>query len=491
LHQIQRGVRVVERARLESVYTGNGIAGSNPALSAPEKPLNAQFKGFFMKNEFLPTLPPTVEMTDPVKIFPYNRAVLKVPKNAAGKPDLSKKWYVEFWVWSEIEGKKVRVRREWDINQKMTVKAREEYGNKKADQVNRLLEKGLTIKADQKEDKEKQVTSQKAIHRNTLTIKAAIDRYIKLQTGSLSENTLSGYVTLYNTLVPWLEDKGLENILLVNFKGDMVEDFFNYLKLERKVITGKPDQKKEKIGVSNKTFNNYHTSLNAVINHFIRTKGIIKKKKNPLKSISKKNAESGKHIPFSQDQITKIQELAIKKDDFQFLIYIKFLYYTFGRPGKEVRLLQVKDLWTNTIFLPATRTKRGRGRHVSIPPALEEIIKEYKLRDYPKNYFLFSHSGSPGPEPVGVNYFYNKQRSMLDELGFTDQEYTLYGYKHTGNINLYLATNDIMAVFEQNGHSSLDQTRNYMRDLGMLRNENVYNKFPEFAGNVDKIKPSH
>ena len=31
---LRRGVRVVEGARLESVYTGNGIAGSNPALSA-------------------------------------------------------------------------------------------------------------------------------------------------------------------------------------------------------------------------------------------------------------------------------------------------------------------------------------------------------------------------------------------------------------------------------------------------------------------------
>jgi hypothetical protein len=30
----RRGVRVVEGARLESVYTGNCIAGSNPALSA-------------------------------------------------------------------------------------------------------------------------------------------------------------------------------------------------------------------------------------------------------------------------------------------------------------------------------------------------------------------------------------------------------------------------------------------------------------------------
>lgn len=30
----RRGVRVVEGARLESVYTRKGIAGSNPALSA-------------------------------------------------------------------------------------------------------------------------------------------------------------------------------------------------------------------------------------------------------------------------------------------------------------------------------------------------------------------------------------------------------------------------------------------------------------------------
>ena len=39
----RRGVRVVEGARLESVYTGNCIAGSNPALSAktPENQRNA------------------------------------------------------------------------------------------------------------------------------------------------------------------------------------------------------------------------------------------------------------------------------------------------------------------------------------------------------------------------------------------------------------------------------------------------------------------
>jgi negative regulator of sigma E activity len=37
VHILRRGGRVVEGARLESVYTGNRIAGSNPALSASSK----------------------------------------------------------------------------------------------------------------------------------------------------------------------------------------------------------------------------------------------------------------------------------------------------------------------------------------------------------------------------------------------------------------------------------------------------------------------
>ena len=37
IESIRRGVRVVEGARLESVYTRKGIAGSNPALSAQIK----------------------------------------------------------------------------------------------------------------------------------------------------------------------------------------------------------------------------------------------------------------------------------------------------------------------------------------------------------------------------------------------------------------------------------------------------------------------
>ncbi len=44
----RRGVRVVEGARLESVYTGNCIAGSNPALSADYK---SRFQSGFYRSK--------------------------------------------------------------------------------------------------------------------------------------------------------------------------------------------------------------------------------------------------------------------------------------------------------------------------------------------------------------------------------------------------------------------------------------------------------
>jgi hypothetical protein len=71
---------------------------------------------------------------------------------------------------------------------------------------------------------------------------------------------------------------------------------------------------------------------------------------------------------------------------------------------------------------------------------------------------VFSKDKKPGIEMVGVNYFYKKHRKLLNKLGLTDEAYTLYGYKHTGVINLYIATKDISVVQRHCRHSSSSQT---------------------------------
>ncbi|WP_299760836.1 phage integrase SAM-like domain-containing protein [uncultured Pontibacter sp.] len=424
------------------------------------------------KNE-VATLFATLNMAKSDTATPYKLARLIIPQTDKGRPDLNARWSITFWVWDDDKQKKVRIVRDWDINQYATVAERKQRASVIINEINKKLKKGHVISKAEK----KQVKFTPKITKDTLTLKDAIDNYIAENRSSLSPNTIAGYVTLKNTLFPWLDDQGLSDIKLIDFDGEAAKAFFNYLKLEKVVIR----KGVEEIGVSNKTFNNYHTNLNRIYNALIAD-GTIKKKNNHIQKISKKKkVHTNKHVPFSNEQLKLIKKCILEKGDEQLYLFINFLYYTAARPARELRLLQVKDILDETIFIPADRSKVGVGRHAFIPPALEKLIKKHKLRSYPPDYYVFTREGKPGPEHVGKVYFYLRHREVLEELGMTDQEYTLYGYKHTGNINLYQATKDLIAIKEQNGHTSLDQTYNYMVKLGQIRKGEIYRQFPEFG----------
>jgi integrase len=382
--------------------------------------------------------------------------------------NLSESWYIEFCIWNENTETMVRKRISQKINKHKSVKGRREQAAVIMAEIDGMLKKGKTIK------KEKVADPVPKFDIKNTTVIQAIERHIENNRTSLSATTIKDYGTLKNTLKGWLELKGIPEIKVLEFNLEVSNQFFLYLKNEKP----KPKPSTE-IGVSNKTYNNYHTNLNAVFNALKREE-FIKKKQNPLRKITKKKTKGGSHIPFTQSQMLAIEKMILKKQEFQLLTFIKFIYYLFIRPGKELRLLQVKDIRDTTIFIPSDRAKT-EGRHVSIPDDLEKIIEEKKIRSFPPNYYVFSLNGGPGAKPVNKLYFYNRHVAILKELGYTDKEYTLYGYKHTGNINYYLATKDIKAVQEQNGHTTSKQTEDYLKNLGLLRNERMIKKFPSFG----------
>ncbi|MBD2704777.1 hypothetical protein IC229_29355 [Spirosoma sp. BT702] len=66
---------------------------------------------------------------------------------------------------------------------------------------------------------------------------------------------------------------------------------------------------------------------------------------------------------------------------------------------------------------------------------------------------------------------------MLDYLGFPPG-YDLYGWKHTGVIALYMATKDMKLIQQQCGHSTITQTDEYLRDLGLFLDYDILDTFP-------------
>ena len=151
------------------------------------------------------------------------------------------------------------------------------------------------------------------------------------------------------------------------------------------------------------------------------------------------------------------------------LLFIQFIYYSFVRPA-ELRRLKIKNIQDGKMLIEAYESKGGRGEYVRIPPPLEKLIQEYKLREYDPEHFVFSHGGRPGEKGVGRNYFYRKHVKVLKTCKIQGK-YTTYGHKHSGVIELFKLVTDysqIQVIQQQCRHKTLDQTFGYLRDLGMV-----------------------
>jgi integrase len=222
--------------------------------------------------------------------------------------------------------------------------------------------------------------------------------------------------------------------------------------------------------LANKSYNKHLGVFETLYNFYIDRKQISE---NPFVKVKTLPERPGKHNAFSPAQIKRIREACVLTEDHQLWLFLNFIHYTMARPGSELRLLKVGDILEKTIRIIPENAKTTSG-HVLIPPPLEQLIVDYKLRDYPPGDYVFTIAGVPGPKPTYEKYFYNQHRRILTLLKLNDKPYDLYGWKHTGVIALYKATKDVKLIQRQCRHKSLDQTDKYLRDLGLFLDEDQF-----------------
>ncbi|AHJ97712.1 site-specific integrase [Hymenobacter swuensis] len=202
-------------------------------------------------------------------------------------------------------------------------------------------------------------------------------------------------------------------------------------------VTNFLDQQSKR-GIEAKTYNNYRNSLNASFNYLVKQEVLLR---NPCAPTELRKVEASPiHVPYTEPEQQAITAEIRARGDEQLLLYISFIYYGFIRSGSELRLLRVRDLKPRTVLVPAARAKNGKAEHVAIVHQLEALIEKAGLRTYPLDAYVFTKEHKPGPVPVGKNWFAKRHRKVLTAVGLNDGEHTVYGYKHTGAINLYLAT---------------------------------------------------
>lgn len=134
------------------------------------------------------------------------------------------------------------------------------------------------------------------------------------------------------------------------------------------------------------------------------------------------------------------------------------------------------DFENQNIYIGSKISKNKKGDSIVITENFMNIIKEMKLDQYPKDYYIFSIGCQPG---ATFNKSFDKlsvKFKKISRMLNINEDCTQYSYKHTGVIRLYYATNfDIYAVSRHCRHSEIGITQNYMKSLGFVDNKAVRN----------------
>lgn len=295
------------------------------------------------------------------------------------------------------------------------------------------------------------------IHRPHISeTETAIRQYIKENRHLWKLRTFQEYTSVVNVFLEYL--RGREVSL------QLVKDFLQGIQQTRHATT----------------YNKYRTVLKRIFDALGAT--YLLEDIKPIKSI----ATPARY--FQAYQAARLAEV-IEEEDPELWLFVQFIYYCFIRPT-ELRKLQIGDLMLDEreIRMPGHKTKNKKTEYVAIPDVFAPALEHLYMRS-PGEY-IFESSVRPG-HPISKNTMYNRHKKILDNLNF-GLGYSLYSWKHTGAVAAAKAGVGIKELQIQLRHHSLDQTDEYLRQMGVRDVHRIRHTFPKIGSRpiMDRQRPA-
>lgn len=285
----------------------------------------------------------------------------------------------------------------------------------------------------------------KQVSRKLSKSEKAINRYLEDNVNTWRLKTREHYKSVANVFFEFLCGREVSELL--------VREFLQGIKNTRHATT----------------YNKYRATLKRLFDNVGATylfEGI-----KPLKAIS---------TPARYFQTYQAMRLSrhIKESDERLWLFVQLIYYCFIRPG-ELRLIQVGDFMLDDreIRIAGEKAKNKKTEYVAIPDVFFPSL-DFLYYEEPGKY-LFQSNQSPS-KPVGKNFMYNQHQRILNELNFP-KGYSLYSWKHTGAVAAAKAGIGMKELQLQLRHHSLDQTDQYLRQMGIRDVDKLRYEFPEIG----------
>ena len=373
--------------------------------------------------------------------------------------DLSKRWYIVFYVWDTDRDELVRKRFFKGLNYYDTGRERREVARDYIEEIDEYLKDGYTVG---------KARSPEEINLRALTITEAIQYVRERKQKVLKTSSMKDYRILKNRMSDYLSAWGLSKVRVTKLNQTLVHGFLDYMIDER--------------GAGNRHRNNLLNTLVTTVNYIMdRDKKLFKE--NPAHGIPLLPVIKRKHAAYSPEQMKAIKKEITKRGDDQLLLFIQFIYFTLARPN-EIQSMRIEQLMPeeDKIFIPASDSKNRKGDYVDMYAPLKKIIEDARLMEYPKHFYIFTTNGGPGPVRSYPDYFRRANNKVLEavKLKPSKRKYDVYSYKHSGAINLYLSGVELVDIQSQCRHKTLTQTMEYLRELDLFRKKDHLGKVRGF-----------
>lgn len=366
------------------------------------------------------------------------------PKQSAPKytiPDVlictrGKRWYLEYYI--KENGKRIRQRRYFGINRIKDKKLRFQAFQQYREEIISELRAG-------KLPKKKSEIAFEDVSSKTITefITQIISEKKQYQKFSANKST----ATHLKHFSKWLITQGMGKTVAAGITKNHIAKYRNSLMRGR----------------ANRTVNNYMIDISALFN-YLKTQYEDVITKNPCEGISFLPVRSETNVAYTDEQVIKLRDW-LEKNEPETLLFTRFIVYCFMRINEtlNIRCGDI-DLKNKRILCSAENQKTGQRMYKIIDDLFLPELEEMQLHKYPKDYYLFTLTGRPGPKPVSENYFRRRFKKAKQYFKF-DKNYTMYGLRHTFVCQLLQNKAEWTAVMNRTGHTDMKSFEKYARSL--------------------------
>lgn len=388
-----------------------------------------------------------------------NEKIAILPKLYDANGDLSKQWFVIFSYRNPASNKMERFRIRRGL---MAATDEQRRKNAKAiiTDINQKLKNGWNpffddVKVVYRDTLMHPEIAKKHgdLRRSNKTWRYYINMFLNDKEKRIRKGSMMTYKSKFKIFVDWLIENKIEHNDVTAFDEKSVKKWYNYL-IETRHL-------------SQRALTSYSLLFSALGKWMLESKHLTM---HPFGKMPryKRISRIPKVIPDAA--ILEYKKYCMEHDP-QLWVCILFIFYTFIRPH-ELRYLKIKhiDFSAGKITVPGEISKNHYTAAVTMSETFQNYLQEKGYADADPEHFIFTINGKPGERGIGKNFF---QVRWAKAVKATGHSYTLYLFKHTGNLKLLASGIDVVDLKLQNRHQSLEHTWIYLRALENKTNEHI------------------